>query len=71
MLAESDDPHPEILASAIKMGPELGKGSFGTVYEATLLGKTVAVKVLDEESGINLEDKEFLKKFKHEISVMA
>ena len=51
----------------IKLGKELGRGAYGTVFAATLRGQNVAVKKLNSQ---NIDDKK-LADFKKEVEIMS
>lgn len=70
-ITRQDDPHPEIDPKQIIMGRVIGEGGYGKVYEATLHGKPVAVKVLSGFDSDTEEFKEFLNGFKREIGIMS
>lgn len=50
------------------MGKEIASGGFGTVYEATLNGEVVAVKVRNIDGGIHVNSiAEELREFRREV----
>ena len=57
----------QIKGDEIKLGPRIGKGSYGEVYRAEWRGITVAVKKLPISL---LQDQSFLKDFNQEASIM-
>ncbi|KAK9916182.1 hypothetical protein WJX75_009766 [Coccomyxa subellipsoidea] len=40
----------------LRLGPQLGKGSYGKVYRGTWQGKRVAVKVVDDAEKVQMQD---------------
>jgi serine/threonine protein kinase len=58
----------QIRGTEIKLGPRIGKGSYGEVYKAEWRGITVAIKKLPV---VLLENKEFLRDFNKEASIMS
>jgi len=70
----NNEDYPEIPASSLKIGKKIGEGQFGKVYEATLHGAPVAVKILNQECGLHTENNQswdsFIEAVKKEITIM-
>jgi len=58
---------PVIKANELKIGPEIGRGAFGSVYRGTCRGKEVVIKILE---GIEWSE-EVKAEFLSEINIMA